>query len=352
MHDVTIELDFDDETWSDLDVLNDKVLEEDEDDVIISDPISLSRVVFKLPGSVKIRHLAQEVRDLIFSNLTVPPTVTIGSWQMVVDFLSASEKFQGDFSDSNHKDVWKPFNNLHAQILVNALIKVERIDILAKLKSLMETECLLSTEEERVEPVRHHVKSATTTIVPAPPFVPFDASKMILVLHYETTKLEKENYYWFWDNFTDHLKKKSKQGYSALDITKLKKNDGGNRIQMVEHVYPQFPHIVVCFNDSYIQELRKAEVSTKFKFCRSIHRKTDEEFVQNDNRNLRCRCVIMPQMTEKLITSWAMLTHNYHWPDDYDDFIGRILDLDNVKVRFATAEEEREKYSGKNNVTL
>ncbi|EGT43050.1 hypothetical protein CAEBREN_16978 [Caenorhabditis brenneri] len=338
--DVTIELDFDDETWSDLDVLNDKELEEDEDDVIISDPVTLAEVSFNLPGSVRIKNLSQELRDLLAVNLDLPPTVTIGTWSMVKGFLSANDAIQGEANEKNIKDIWKPYKHMHAQILVNALCKAERIDLLAQFKWMVENNCYLQIGEETPEPPEPAApvsmfKPGGLSFVPVQEFQPIDASKIILVLHYETNEIEKTNYRWFFDNFSEHLKSRPDIGLTALDVAKLKKNDGGNRIQMLEHVYPQFAHIVVCFNDSYIKEIRKSECVPKFKFCRSIQRKTDEEFVQNDNRNLRCRCVVMPGIKERINTNWAIMTTMYHWPEDHKDFLQRILNLDKLKVKYA-----------------
>lgn len=338
--DVTIELDFDDETWSDLDVLNDKEIEEDEDEVIISEPLTLADVKFNLPGSVRIRNLSQELRDLLYIHLDLPPAVTIGTWSMVTNFLSPNESPQGENNEKPTKETaWKPFKNLHAQILVNALYKAERIDLLAQFKLMVEQNCHLHIGEDPPEPEPAPpfpmFKPGGLSFVPVQEFKPIDASKIILVLHYETNEIEKKNYRWFWDNFSEHLGKRPDIGFTALDVAKLKKNDGGNRIQMLEHVYPQFAHIVVCFNDSYIKEIRKSECIPKFKFCRSIQRKTDEEFVQNDNRNLRCRCVVMPGIKERINTNWACMTTMYHWPDDYKDFLERILNLDKVKVKHA-----------------
>lgn len=40
-------------------------------------------------------------------------------------------------ADPSNKNIWKPFENLHAQILVNALYNVERIDLLVKMRQMI-----------------------------------------------------------------------------------------------------------------------------------------------------------------------------------------------------------------------
>ena len=41
----------------------------------------------------RIKHLSQELRDLLVTHLDVPSAISMGSWQMVEDFLTASGTF-------------------------------------------------------------------------------------------------------------------------------------------------------------------------------------------------------------------------------------------------------------------
>lgn len=332
MPDVTIELDFDDETWSDLDVLNDNALEEEDDDVIISDPIQLSEVIFNLPGSVRIRNLSSELRNLIATNLDVPGIVSIGTWDMVVKFLTANESFDGDLTKPIKKDVWKPFKNLHAQILVNALYKVERIDILAKWKSMVEDNCYLEETEATTETSGFFNTTDTIAFPAVAPLQPFNLNNKILVLHYETNKNERKSFRWFWDNLTEHLAKEGKGELEAVDVAQIEKNDRGNIVQLMDDAYPRFKHIVVCFNNSYVEALVEPMPENKFRFRKEIHGRTSAEFTNNGNRNLRFRCVQMPDLTRQVETHWAIVTIQYKWPKEHKELMMRLLRKDGTRT--------------------
>lgn len=99
---------------------------------------------------------------MILANLDVPTTVSAGSWQIVSSFLRGIEysvTFKNSFNvykvcfqeiggrERNSKLSWKPFEDMHAQILVNALAYAQRVDILVKLKSYIDSNSYLKNGE-------------------------------------------------------------------------------------------------------------------------------------------------------------------------------------------------------------
>ncbi|PIC18769.1 hypothetical protein B9Z55_024548 [Caenorhabditis nigoni] len=335
--DVTIELDLDDDEWAEMDVLTEDYLDDDMDEFPIDPPLELSDVAFKLPGSVRIKHLSRELKDMLIKQLDVPPAVTMGSWQMVADFLTDCLPFELDITDLNPKEPWKPYENLNAQCVVDALVKVERIDLLWKIKELV-------FENNHLEQIDENASTSQAPTMPAIPpptpsnlfpgdnFKKINATNSILVQHFEVSKIEKQNFRWFYDNFKEHLKRPEANGMRAVDVADLEQDDGGNLLQMLEHVYPQFKHIVVCFNDSYIKAVKELVPKKKFKFRKFIHDRTVMEFVNNGSKNKRCRCLVMPQTELKVETLWANVTYSFYFPDNYNEFLKRLFDR-NVNVR-------------------
>ncbi|EFO82965.1 hypothetical protein CRE_00162 [Caenorhabditis remanei] len=314
--------------------ISDGTYDDEEEEVIIDPPILITSVKVQLPGSVKIKHLSQELRDLLVIHLDVPSAISMGSWQMVEDFLTASGTFQLEPADPSNKNIWKPFENLHAQILVNALYNVERIDLLVKMRQMIRNNVHLQEADDVPQTSQNFSQAVSiSNIPPLVPFTPVDATNTILVLHYEKKKQERINYKWFHDNLVQHLEKQSDKNLKVVDIITLEKNDGGNLLQLLEHLYPQFKHIIVCFNDSFIDAIKSPDPKKTFSFRKFLHDKTIVEFLQNNNRNRRFRCVVMPGITKTIETIWAMVTNRYPFPDNYNELLEKLLESKGVKVK-------------------
>ncbi|CTQ87027.1 ACT1-like protein [Caenorhabditis elegans] len=333
--DVTIELDLDGDDWEEVDVLSDKCVEDILEDVHIDDPILVSDVRITLPANIRIKNFKKEIRDLILANLDVPTTVSAGSWQIVSSFLRGIEYSEIGGRERNSKLSWKPFEDMHAQILVNALAYAQRVDILVKLKSYIDSNSYLKNVPEPMFAFADTDSMASTTTFSeyAEPVHSMNARKKILLLHYETTSKEKEDFKWFKCNLKNVLEKERKEGkdLEVFDVKVWEKDDRGNVFQELEKHYDLFPHIVVCFNKSYIEATKPNSKSKMPQFRKSISDKLNVEFHMNGNRNLRGRCVLMSEVEKVTDTYWAAVTNQYPFPGSFEPFVKRLLRDGKVK---------------------
>ncbi|CAI2357265.1 unnamed protein product [Caenorhabditis sp. 36 PRJEB53466] len=324
MPDVTIELDYDDDLLEDEDVLPEQA--EEEDDITIDDPIALSDVTFEFPDGKKIKELANDILVSIFDNLKFPTAVSTPSWPFVYDYLCNQLPNTDAIKNLDRKDAWKPFHELEAQQLLDALEAAQRIDVLFELQMKMRAGDYL-----QVRRVSRNLSHASTLSIRSEisdvnqPAKKFSGKKRILVLHYERTETEKANFSWFMQNLRRNLRSPAANGLKLLDVATLEKDDGGNMVYKIDAMYNDFVHIVVCFNNSYMTSFDTIDFARDFWLRKWIHEKTKIEFMDNQGRNKRCRCVLMPGTTHVNRLDWASVTTQYKFPDDFNDLFKRLI---------------------------
>uniref|UniRef100_A0A8R1DQC2 Uncharacterized protein n=1 Tax=Caenorhabditis japonica TaxID=281687 RepID=A0A8R1DQC2_CAEJA len=322
--DVTIELDIDDDSGDETDIYPDAFAEEYDDEVIIDPPIMLSQVICKVPSSVQIKDLSKEVRDFIQQNLDFPPVVSIGSWATVHSFLDGGEQKDKRVG----KDFFKPYYNMHAQILLNALAHAERIDILAKLRTIIESgNYLLKARESENSQTATRALANDNNFNSPPVRAPEEKlgwDKTILVVHYEKTDKEKKDFAWFMQNMRRNFREQG--GLRAMDVERMEKNDEGNNLKKLEKVYYKIPHIIVCFNEAYCRALCAEEMEKDFEFKKHIHDKAMIEFLNNGSNNYRFRPVLMPGTKTIHRSDWASVTLKYEFPKDFEALLKRVYE--------------------------
>ncbi|CAD6193120.1 unnamed protein product [Caenorhabditis auriculariae] len=275
----------------------------------IDEPISLQAVRISVDPRVRVRDLSNEVMETLCIHLNHPSFLSMLNWRAIARFFKldslAIEKI--DASERPTEMMLSFLENHSAQKFFDSLIESHRIDTLYAILKLKRVGKLLKNTEFR----GYH--SVSTTQAFSGPHVPQeDYGKYILVTHFEKEKSERSDYKWFRKNIDDFLKRRSNM--TVIDVNSLNAEDHGNQMEIIDRVFKQVPHIVVCYSVSYINAVKYPDSSPQARTQQYIHNLMGAEFLQNNMRNERFRAVLFPGVQSKDLIGWALLTIQYEFP--------------------------------------